>query len=236
MVALHAKWGQVTTVLEPDPGGRVVRAAIGESQDQDFAPAGLNPRQLDFPRPRDWTVYALVTPTVIAGRDRAPIAELVVEYGSGAFALQRRQFVPPQGTALHVVGQFVRAWIEVSGDPVLPGGAQIVCQGQIAPGRPVLSRYVETKAAGVGPGNVDFLIPPFATGFAPREDNLGAGAFSSGSFLYNEFPVGVPLVRGIWSGGLGQWQDSLVIPASANIVRVGFADDISISIGWEIMS
>lgn len=203
---LHSQWGQSTVLPEPAIGARAVRASIGDISDVDLNRKGLNPGEDAFPKARDWTVYARAEAQQFP-RFQPPRATLMVEWGSGAFAFMRSQPVPVTGCVVHVVGQFVRAWVDLENNGFAPNG-DIKVSGQIAPGRPERVRSSQQYDVGV-----DIPIPPWATGFVAAQTLAGVGVPLSGRFLYQG------LLQGAWGPMNGVWSEAAGVPATADALR-----------------
>jgi len=219
--ALHAQWGQSTILPEPPIGSLPVRASIGDISDVDLNTSGLNPGENAFPKARDWTIYARADAQAFP-RFTAPNATLMVEWGSGAFAFTREQPVPVAGCVVHVVGQFVRAWVDLRSTGLPPNG-EIRVSGQIAPGRPSSVRAPRTYPVGS-----DIPIPPWATGFVVEEVAAGAGLPISGRFVYQG------LLLGAWGPMSGVWAESAAIPQNADALRpIPSGGATAINVYWE---
>lgn len=218
---LHSQWGQSTTLPEPGLGARPVRAVIGDLSDVDLNRKGLNPGEDAFPRARDWTVYARAEAQAFP-RFLAPSATLMVEWGSGAFAFLRSQPIPVAGCVVHVVGQFVRAWIDLANNGLPPNG-DIRLQGQIAPGRPE-----RVRAPQLYPVGQDIPIPPWATGFVASEVGPGISPALSGRFVYQG------LLQGSWGPMNGVWSEVGGVAPTADALRpLPSGGATGINVFWE---
>lgn len=218
---LHSQWGQSTLLPEPGIGARPVRCVIGDLSDVDLNRKGLNPGEDAFPKARDWTVYARAEAQAFP-RFQPPRATLMVEWGSGAFAFTRSQPVPVTGCVVHVVGQFVRAWVDLENNGLPPNG-DIRVSGQIAPGRPERVRAPQNYPVGV-----DIPIPPWATGFVASEVAAGAGVPLSGRFVYQG------LLQGAWGPMAGIWNQAAGVPATADAIRPAPSGGAtSVNVFWE---
>lgn len=165
-----SKLGKSQLVAEPDPGAQVVRMGIGRVDDnmvptmaQGVAYGDVQPVN-DYPRARDWTIYASAEPQEVP-RFFAPNADLLLSWGTGGVNFERRVPIAQAGTVQHVVANWVEATIEL-GATALPGDGDIRLKGTLSPGRPsetIASAYFEVSVTGLNPV---IPVPAFVTSFA----------------------------------------------------------------------
>jgi len=227
-----AQWGQQAVVEEPPTGPNVQPVRLSLASVTHAIVDAMSARGV-MPPVRDWTVY-LQAEGVQELRAVAPVVEAVITYGSGATSFERRVWVPPYGTVVHVVATTIDVLMLVY-NSTLNGQGPVKVAAYISPGRPVLQRQSHTVFQASTPVPYRFPIPPFATSVLLTSLRAGVTAPLAWNWFYRTIPRGTGNTPS--AATAGSYNVARALPSTVDEIRLlPNVADVSLCMWWEIFS